>query len=236
MRHFSLTGYAAVTGREGAGAIVREAPSVEHGPTTQTDARPSLAQRRKEALRFEIAAEAVRLFAAQGVTATTGEQIAQAVGISARTLWRHFPTKESCVLPLLSTGLESAIDQLGDWPPDTGLLDFFTGLCRTGVLPAAAPVILDLIRMTSTDPALRAVWLQAHDDALPVLGELLARRTGGSPGDLRIKVHAATLNGALRAAAEDFAHRYGDDPDAAGSEIAACLLDALRAASEGLPY
>ncbi len=215
---------------------MREAPSVERGQTTQTNGRPSLVQRRKEALRFEIAAEAVRLFASRGVTGTTGEEIAQAVGISARTLWRHFPTKESCVLPLLSAGLESAIDQLGEWPPETGLLDFFTGLARNAVLPPATPLILDLIRMTSTDPALRAVWLQAHDDALPVLGELLARRTGGSADDLRTKVHAATLNGALRAGAEDFARRYGDDPDAAGSEIAACLLDALHAASDGLPY
>ncbi|MFD6277488.1 TetR/AcrR family transcriptional regulator [Streptomyces sp. NPDC060209] len=215
---------------------MREAPSVERGQTTQADARPSLAQRRKEALRFEIAGEAVRLFASQGVTATTGEQIAQAVGISARTLWRHFPTKESCVLPLLSAGLEFAIDQLGNWPPETGLMDFFTDACRYGELLPAAPVILDLIRMTSTDPALRAVWLQAHDDALPVLGDLLAQRSGGSADDIRIKVHAATLNGALRAAAEDFARQYADNPEAAGDEIAACLLAALRAASEGLPY
>ncbi|MFD9502538.1 TetR family transcriptional regulator [Streptomyces sp. NPDC060035] len=202
----------------------------------QAEARPSLAERRKAALRFEIASEAVRLFASQGVTGTTGEQIAQAVGVSSRTLWRHFPTKESCVLPLLSAGLEFAMDQLRHWPPETGLMDFVTNSCRDGELPAVAPVILDLIRMTSTDPALRAVWLQAHDDALPVLGELLARRTGGSAHDLRIKVHAATVNGALRAAAEDFARKYAEDPEASGCEIATCLLAALRAASEGLPY
>ncbi|MEV7108725.1 TetR family transcriptional regulator [Streptomyces atroolivaceus] len=200
------------------------------------EARPSLAQRRKEALRHEIAREAVRLFAAQGVTATTGEQIAAAVGVSGRTLWRHFPTKESCVLPLLSAGLEFAMGQLRHWPADTGLLDFVTESLRAGELPAVAPVILDLIRMTSTDPALRAVWLQAHDDALPVLAQLLAERTGGSADDLRIRVHAATFNGALRAASEDFARRYAENPGASGSEIAACLLSALRAACEGLPY
>lgn len=90
--------------------------------------------------------------------------------------------------------------------------------------------------MTRTEPALRAVWLQAHDDALPVLGELLAGRSGASPDDLRVKVHAATVNGALRAAAEDFALRFGDDADASGEELAACLHAALRAAAEGLPY
>ncbi|MGW3801424.1 TetR family transcriptional regulator [Streptomyces clavifer] len=217
---------------------MREAPSAKQGQPTQADddARPSLVQRRKEALRSDIAREAVRLFATQGVTGTTGEQIAQAVGISARTLWRHFPTKESCVLPLLSAGLDLAVDRLRHWPPETRLLDFFAESCQEGGLPPGDPVILDLIRMTSTDPALRSVWLQAHDDALPVLAKLLARRSGGDVDDLRVKVHAATINGALRAAAEDFARRFADDPEAADSEIATCILAALRAASEGLPY
>ncbi|WP_455678379.1 TetR family transcriptional regulator [Streptomyces atroolivaceus] len=219
-----------------AGSRVGEAPTAIRGTVVQEDAVPSLAERRKAALRFEIATEAVRLFAAQGVTRTTGEQIARAVGISSRTLWRHFPTKESCVLPLLSAGLDVAVDRLRHWPVEEDLLDFVADSFRSGELPVVAPVILDLIRMTTTDPALRAVWLQAHDDALPVLAQLLAERSGSSADDLRIRVHAATLNGALRAASEDFARRFADDPDAAGSEIATCLLAALRAASEGLPY
>lgn len=215
---------------------VRDAPSPDGGPVAETAGRPSLAQRRKAALRFEIAREAVRLFTSQGVTPTTGEHIAQAVGVSPRTLWRHFPTKESCVLPLLTAGLDAAVSQLRLWPAGMSLLDFFTDVCGRGGPPPADPAVLDLIRMTSTDPALRAVWLQAHDDALPVLAELLARRSGGSPDDLRVKVHAATLNGALRAAAEDFARRYADDPATPDRTIAHCLLDAVRAASEGLPY
>ncbi|WP_446678372.1 acyl-CoA-like ligand-binding transcription factor [Streptomyces parvus] len=162
--------------------------------------------------------------------------MARAAGISSRTLWRHFPTKESCVLPALSAGLRFAVDQLAAWPSGMTLVDFVTRAGRSGTLPPAAPAVLDLIRMTSTEPALRAVWLQAHDDALPVLAELLARRSGGSADDLRTKVHAATVNGALRAAAEEFAHRYADDPEASGEEITACVLAALRAAAEGLPY
>ncbi|WP_313896746.1 TetR/AcrR family transcriptional regulator [Streptomyces sp. GC420] len=215
---------------------MREAPSAEQGQTAGADARPSLVQRRKAALRLEISREAVRLFTSQGVTATTGEQIAQAVGISARTLWRHFPTKESCVLPLLAAGLDFAMDRLRDWPPETSLLDFFTESCRNGEPSSFTPAILDLIRMTSTDPALRAVWLQAHDDALPVIARLLAQRSGGNADDLRVRVHAATVNGALRAGAEDFARRCADDPEASDGEIVTCLLAALRAASEGLPY
>ncbi|MFF7445740.1 MULTISPECIES: TetR family transcriptional regulator [unclassified Streptomyces] len=215
---------------------MRETLSRTWERTAPEDDRPSFAERRREALRLEIAVEAVRLFNSQGVTATTGEQIAHAVGISARTLWRYFPSKESCVLPLLTAGLDFAVERLHDWPSDTSLLDFFAEACRNGDLPPTAPQILDLIRMTSSDPALRSVWLQAHDEALPVLGRLLARRAGADPGDLNIAVHAATLNGALRAGVEEFARRHARDPDAADAEIAVCLDAALRAAAEGLPY
>ncbi|WP_143669231.1 TetR/AcrR family transcriptional regulator, partial [Streptomyces rochei] len=66
--------------------------------------RPPLTEERRAEIRLEIARAALDLFVAQGVAATTGEQIGRAVGISARTVWRYFPTKESCVRPLLTAG------------------------------------------------------------------------------------------------------------------------------------
>ncbi|EGX58428.1 TetR family transcriptional regulator [Streptomyces zinciresistens K42] len=195
-----------------------------------------LAERRRAALRLEIARTAVRLFSAQGVTGTTGEQIARAVGVSSRTLWRHFPTKESCVRPLLTAGLDAATEQLRDWPAESTLLDHLTDRCRRGTLPAVDPAVLDLIRMTADEPALRAVWLQAHDDALPVIAGLIAVRAGLPPDRLRVKVHANMVNGALRIAAEDFAARCAEGAEASPDALAACLHTALQAVTDGLPY
>ncbi|MFE2646048.1 TetR/AcrR family transcriptional regulator [Streptomyces nigra] len=197
---------------------------------------PPLAERRRTALRLETARAAVRLFASQGVTGTTGEQIAQCVGISARTLWRHFPTKESCVRPLLTAGLDAATDQLHHWPPQVPLLDYLTDSCRRGTLPSVDPAVLDLIRMTVDEPALRAVWLQAHDDALPVIAGLLAARAGTSADRLQVKVHASMVNGALRIAAEDFAAKCANGGEATADALAACLHAALRTVTDGLPY
>lgn len=39
-------------------------------------------------------------------------------------------------------------------------------------------------------------------------------------------MRAATLNGALRAAAEEFAQRYADRPEASGEEITTCVVRA----------
>lgn len=203
---------------------------------SDTAVAPPLAERRRTALRLEIARAAVRLFATQGVTGTTGEQIAQCVGISARTLWRHFPSKESCVRPLLTAGLDAATDQLRHWPPQVPLLDYLTDSCRRGTLPSVDPAVLDLIRMTVDEPALRAVWLQAHDDALPVIAGLLAARAGTSADRLQVKVHASMVNGALRIAAEDFAAKCAHGGEATAEALAACLHAALRTVTDGLPY
>ena len=64
--------------------------------------RPPLTERRKTETRLEVARAAVGLFLAKGVADTSAEEIAEAAGISSRTLWRYFPTKDSCVTPLLT--------------------------------------------------------------------------------------------------------------------------------------
>src|SRR5690348_8040644 len=85
--------------------------------------RPPVSEERRRAQRLEISRHAVRLFRAQGVAATSGEQIARAAGVSERTLWRSFRSKESCVEPLLSQSLEAFRTVLVTWPPGVALAD-----------------------------------------------------------------------------------------------------------------
>lgn len=72
--------------------------------------RPSLRTRQTSALRAEIAEAALRLFLERGYDETTVEAIAGQVGISARTVFRHYPTKEDIVL----AGAFEAAQRLGD--------------------------------------------------------------------------------------------------------------------------
>lgn len=203
--------------------------------------RPRLTEQRKSEIRLEIALAAVELFVAQGVTATTGEQIGQAVGVSSRTVWRYFPSKESCVTPLFAAGIDRIAGCLREWGPGRPLeealapvLDIDTWTGRPGVAE-----LRKLLRLTRTEPGLRAVWLQSHDEAEPAFARALAARAGLPADDVRPVIQAAMLNSALRAAAERDAWRTADagaesGAGEAGAELAAGFRLALAVAQEGL--
>ncbi|CAM5332278.1 TetR family transcriptional regulator OS=Streptomyces rochei OX=1928 GN=G3I25_26280 PE=4 SV=1 [Streptomyces rochei] len=205
--------------------------------------RPPLTEERRAEIRLEIARAALDLFVAQGVAATTGEQIGRAVGISARTVWRYFPTKESCVRPLLTAGAGLVAETLRQWRPGQPLDEAFDFERRAAeddrllAAPAHATVGA-LVRLTRTEPGLRAVWLQTYDEAEPAFARALAERAGLPAGDLRPAIQAAMFNAALRAAVEHHAWHAADDTrtDAATAraDLARVLRTALTTAAAGL--
>ncbi|GGN23013.1 TetR/AcrR family transcriptional regulator [Streptomyces fuscichromogenes] len=202
--------------------------------------RPPLTEERKAEIRLEIARAAVDLFVTQGVTATTGEQIGQAVGVTARTVWRYFPSKEACVRPLFAAGIEAVTEGLRAWRPGRPLEEAFEH-----TLPADSRLVRSpdratmgaLIRLTRDEPGLRAEWLQSYDEAEPAFARALAERSGLPADDLRPTIQAAMFNAALRAAAEHHVWRVADettDPATAEAELTATMLAALTVVAEGL--
>jgi AcrR family transcriptional regulator len=199
------------------------------GDETVRIGRPPLTERRKAATRLEVAREAVRLFTSKGVAATSVEEIAAAAGISVRTLWRYFPSKEGCVWPLLAAGIQDLASTLRAWPPGRGIDEAIT---TADAMADLSPMVA-LVRLTRTEPALRAVWLQAHDDAEALLITTLAGRTGLPEDDLRVKVPAAMINSALRTAVEH--HALGRSAETDEEGLVEAVGAALRIAADGLP-
>ncbi|MEU9339607.1 TetR/AcrR family transcriptional regulator [Streptomyces sp. NPDC048278] len=202
--------------------------------------RPPLTEERKAETRLEIARVAVDLFVAQGVAATTGEQIGQAVGVSARTVWRYFPSKEACVRPLFAAGIEAVADCLRAWRPGQPLEEAFADAVPTDSRLVRSPdraTMGALVRLTRVEPGLRAEWLQSYDEAEPAFARALAERSGLPADDLRPTIQAAMFNAALRAAVEHYAWRVADertDPATAEAELTATMRSALAVAAEGL--
>ncbi|KUN19833.1 TetR family transcriptional regulator [Streptomyces antibioticus] len=207
-----------------------------HGRT----GRPPLTEERRAEIRLEIARAAVDLFVGQGVAATTGEQIGQAVGVSARTVWRYFPSKESCVRPLFSAGIDVIVDCLREWGPGQPLEEILDpGLAAAPAFVAGPEraTVGALVRLTRTEPGLRAIWLQTYDEAEPAFARALGERAGLPADDLRPTIQAAMFNAALRAAVEHYAWRVdGEDADAARAEaeLADTMRSALALAARGI--
>lgn len=156
---------------------------------------------------MEIADEAVRLFVTQGVAATTAEDIASAAGVSTRTLWRYFRSKEECVRPLLTAGMDVVTERLqAYWRGDGSLAQAIASVGDPAMV-AAQPVeaLRDLVRLSRDEPGLRAVWLETHFDAEAVFATVIAEGTDRSAHDLAVRVEAGMLNAALRIVVEDWA-------------------------------
>lgn len=189
--------------------------------------RPPLTEEYRHATRMEIADHAVRLFVTQGVAATTAEDIASAAGVSTRTLWRYFRSKEDCARPLITAGLDMMTERLRDyWRGNSSLTQAMPGagdpeLSATRRLGA----LRDLVRLARDEPGLRAIWLETHLEAEAVFASMLARGAGRAEDDLAVRLQAGMLNAALRIVVQDWATDPGP-PD--GSSIGDALARALQ--------
>ncbi|WP_227013358.1 TetR/AcrR family transcriptional regulator [Pseudonocardia sp. EC080619-01] len=197
--------------------------------------RAPMTDRRRARLRLEISRAAVALFREHGVAGTSGERIAEEVGLSARTLWRYFRSKESCVEPVLARGIDAIVEALRSWPADRTLDEHLIAEYHPPAdaeAAADAEAGLTVIALSATEPGLRAVWLAVHERSEPVLAEVLAGRLGRPADDLAVRVHAAAMAAALRINGEELAAELvcGTRPSDPVERLAA----ALRAAAHGV--
>lgn len=193
--------------------------------------RPPASDRQKQQQRLDISRHAVALFRRQGVAATSGEQIARAAGISERTLWRCFRSKEACVEPLLSKSIDAFQAVLRTWPAELDLAEHLRA-AYTPVLDSGEDIeaVLAVIRMTHDEPALRAAYLVLRERAEPAFAEVLADRMGMPADSLEVRMQAAATSAALREATDDLVATATADgiPPAVLQEHREHVADALR--------
>jgi AcrR family transcriptional regulator len=124
-------------------------------PGTNAPEAEGLRERKKRLMRQQLSDTATRMFLERGFDAVRVAEIAEACGVSEKTVFNYFPTKESLILDRL----------------DSTVASLRTGLAEPGVPPVeAALLILDreLGAMTT--------WLAGQDD--PVLAGVMMRRFG----------------------------------------------------------
>lgn len=184
--------------------------------------RIPLGQRRRSQTRHEIAAAALELFARDGYDAVGLDAVAEESGVSLRTLYRYFPTKDELLSPIVAEGTAGLADRLAERPADESLVEAVEGAFEQMNVAAGPEQVRVLVGLLVSVPALRARWLddlRALEEALtPVVRE----RARGELDEDQARCTAAVIVTALRVALEGSV-RPGSD-----QSLSAALSRTLR--------
>src|SRR5262245_48880546 len=121
----------------------------------------SFAERKRRLVRDELCHLALRLIAAQGYKETTVEQIVDAAGVSRRTFFRYFKSKEDVIIEVLGDVEEFVVAELTGRPPGEPAAEAVRAALRALVRLHAeeAEKTRALIRLIVETPDVRARFL-----------------------------------------------------------------------------
>ncbi|MFC5237312.1 TetR family transcriptional regulator [Pseudonocardia zijingensis] len=169
----------------------------------------SLRERTRRAVRAEIAQAAVALFAERGFDETTVEDIARAVGMTKRSFFRYFPTKEDAVFAGTEVLVERVVADLEARPADEDPWESLHQVLRRWEEPIfSAGAGADGRRLVESTPALRARLHQKRETWRTAARDALAARHGLDTFTADLLTNAATA--ILDAAAQEWARTGGD--------------------------
>lgn len=179
-------------------------------PSSSKDLPLSLRERKKAKTRAAIQEHALRLFKAQGYTATTIEQIAAAAEVSPSTFFRYFPTKEDVVLwdatdPVM-------LDVYRAQPPEVGPVEALRRAMHAvydRFTDEEADREAERQRLVLGEPELRARAITMFAEAIGFLTDLIAERVGRPADDPDVITFAGAFMGAILA---QYLTLQADDP------------------------
>lgn len=188
--------------------------------------------------RLAVSRLAAALFWQRGVAGTSGDDIAAAAGLSTRTVWRYFRSKEACVEPLLARSTDRFIAILNRWPLDLSLSDHLAA--DSAAHPLSPQDIEDemsalrIATMSANEPALRTAYLMVHDQLERGFIPVIAKRLQLPTEDLTVRLCAAAVTGAFRVIDEDVSRAIIVDGKTVTQDEALALIDrAIREATNG---
>jgi AcrR family transcriptional regulator len=159
-------------------------------------------ERRKLATRQELSRVALRLAVERGPDQVRVEDIAAEADVALRTFHNHLANKEEA---MMSVGVERANSigrALGRRPPNEPLVDALAAVFaeQYGFDGDLDDRWLAGIRLAMSAPALRGEYLKMLESSEQSLALAIAERIGEDPDDLRPRVLAAAVSGAVRVA------------------------------------
>jgi AcrR family transcriptional regulator len=160
-----------------------------------------LRERKKRITRRRISDVATTLFVARGFENVTVANVADVVGVSEKTVYNYFPTKESLVFDSADETVEALATALRDSPPGEPPTKVMVralkkDLGRFAAIPNEAAVFLPMFAdMVEATPSLRAAWVDMYRRLIEVAARELAARAELDPRDPEVMIAARALVG-----------------------------------------
>ncbi|MET9777523.1 TetR family transcriptional regulator [Streptomyces sp. NPDC006367] len=168
---------------------------------------PGLRERRKQHTRDTLLRTALELFTERGYEETTVDDIAGAAGVSQRTFFRYFATKEEAAFFVARLAESHFVDAVRRRPPGEAPLDALRGALAESwdtIGEAVEQVVpLDLhmrfYREIESTPALLAAHLRRANELEEEIARVVAAREGlGVDTDPRPRVVVAVFGAVMR--------------------------------------
>lgn len=166
---------------------------------------PGLRERQKTARRRAISDTATTLFLERGFDAVTMADVAEAAGVSIKTIFNYFGSKEELFLHREAEARAATIAAINERPPGASITDGLLSLLVEHRVPSGGegwealddPARLEafrcLLRTWQDSTALRARHLLVQERIADTLGATLAGELGIAAGDVRIRAMAMML-------------------------------------------
>jgi len=168
----------------------------EHNP------QEGLRERKKRLTRQRISDVATTLFVVRGFENVTVSEVAKVVGVSEKTVFNYFPTKEAMVFDEADEGLARAGAALREREPGESLTravvrEFASDLERHGAVADELThfFLPSFAEMVASTPSLRAAWLDIEGRLVEIAMEELAAGAEVDPRDPEPMIAARALVG-----------------------------------------
>jgi len=148
--------------------------------STELPERPTLQERKQEFVRAELANAAWALFARKGYEATTVAEIAAAAGVSRRTFFRYYSSKEEVLVATSDAVAEEMLAAVAARPLSEAPMLAIKGALVPVLQRSLADVERSraIIRLLRESNSLRRAMLDRHARMEERLAEHLAERLG----------------------------------------------------------
>lgn len=162
----------------------------------------SLRQKHADATRLRIRTAALELFAEHGFDGTTVEAIAERADVSARTLFRYFPTKEAVLFSAAEARFGEIPRLVAARPAEESPFEAFVAALHQATDDLASdPATRTVIRRLAPEvPYLRAQRVPLADDLDREVRVALASRAGIGPDDLALRAMVSAVSACVAVA------------------------------------